>query len=194
MDVIHSGLLFLVPLAAVPVILHLFSLRRLKTVEISTFRFLFDSFVQQRRKMRLLDALLAMLRASFLLLLVFVVARPLVSHWSALFGGPAGRDVLLLVDCSASMNAQTGGVSSFDRAKAALRKIAERANPDDRLTLYRVAAQSEEVFSRFRADAASIEEQIDSLKLSPSRANFFAALTQAFAQARVSAFAPSFTS
>ena len=113
---------------------------------------------------------------------MFVVARPVASHWSALFGGGAGRDVLLLVDCSASMNAQTGGVSSFDRAKAALRKIAERLNPDDRLTLYRVAAQTEEVFSRFRADAASIEDQIDSLKLSPSRANFFAALTQAFGQ------------
>ena len=69
MDLIHSGLLFLLPLAAVPVILHLLSLHRLKTVEISTFRFLFDSFVQQRRKMRLLDALLAALRTLFLLLL-----------------------------------------------------------------------------------------------------------------------------
>ena len=129
MDLIHSGLLFLLPLAAVPVILHLLSLHRLKIVEISTFRFLFDSFVQQRRKMRFLEALLAALRTLFLLLLVLALARPVASHWSALFGAGSGRDVLLMVDCSASMNAQTGGVSSFDRAKAAVRKIVERLRP-----------------------------------------------------------------
>jgi hypothetical protein len=180
MEVIHSGLLFLLPLAAVPVILHLLSLHRLKTVELSTFRFLFDSFVQQRRKMRLLEALLAALRALFLLLLVFALARPVATHWAKLFGSGSAREVLLLVDCSASMNARTGGVSSFDRAKAAVRKIVERLEPDDRLTLYRVTARTEEVFSRFSADTASIEDRIDSLKLSPSRANFLAAFVQAF--------------
>ena len=82
------------------------------------------------------------------------------------------------------MDAQTGGVSSFDRAKAAVRKIVERLRPDDRLTLYRVAARTEEVFSRFSADTASIEDRIDSLKLSPSRANFLAAFVQAFGQGR----------
>ncbi len=180
MDLIHTGLLFLLPLAAVPILLHLLSLHRLKTVEISTYRFLFDSFVQQRRKMRFLEALVAMLRVLFLLLFVFVVSRPVASHWRALFGGGSGRDVLMMVDCSASMNAQTGGVSSFDRAKNAVRKIAERLNPSDRLTLYRVAGQTEEVFSRFSGDTASIDDYIDSLKLSPSRANVFAALNQAF--------------
>jgi hypothetical protein len=184
MDLIHSGLLFLLPLAAVPVILHLLSLHRVKTVEISTFRFLFDSFVQQRRKMRLLEALLAALRALFLLLLVFALARPVATHWAKLFGSGSAREILLLVDCSASMNAQTGGVSSFDRAKAAVRKIVERLQPDDRLTLYRVTARTEEVFSRFSADTASIEDRIDSLKLSPSRANFLAAFAQAFGQGR----------
>ena len=135
MDVIHTGLLFLLPLASVPLILHLFSLRRPKTVEISTFRFLFDSFIQQRRRMRLLDALVAMLRTLFLLLLALVVARPVASHWSALFAGGAGRDVLLLVDCSASMNAQTGGVSSFDRESGAAkdRPAAPRRRPADAL-------------------------------------------------------------
>ena len=83
-------MLFLLPLAAVPVILHLFSLRRLKTVEITTFRFLFDSFVQQRRRMRLLDALVAMLRALFLLLLVFLISRPVASHWSACLAAARG--------------------------------------------------------------------------------------------------------
>ena len=50
MRFINSGLLWIfLPLAAIPIVLHLLTLHRLKTVELSTFRFLFDSYVQQRR-------------------------------------------------------------------------------------------------------------------------------------------------
>ena len=62
-------LIVLIALAAIPIVLHLLMLHRLKTVELSTYRFLFDSYVQQRRRMRFLEALLAMLRAAFLLFL-----------------------------------------------------------------------------------------------------------------------------
>src|SRR5437762_4810187 len=93
--------------AALPIILHLLTLHRLKTVELSTFRCLFDSYVQQRRRMQFLEALLAMLRTLFLLLLVLLICRPVVQQWAGLFQGSSGREVILLVDCSASMNART---------------------------------------------------------------------------------------
>ena len=41
----------------VPILLHLLTLHRLRTVELSTYRFLFDSYVQQRRQMKFLEAL-----------------------------------------------------------------------------------------------------------------------------------------
>ena len=75
---VNWGLLWLLPLAAIPILLHLLTLYRLRTVELSTYRFLFDSYVQQRRRMQFLEALLAILRTLFLLLLVLVVARPTV--------------------------------------------------------------------------------------------------------------------
>src|SRR5919201_2348813 len=149
MSFAHPGLLWLLPLAAIPILLHLLTLHRLKTVELSTFRFLFDSYVQQRRRMKLMEALLAMLRTIFLLLLVLLVCRPALKHWKELFGlGGSGRDVFLLVDCSASMNARTGGVAALDRAKSAALSVVEHLVPDDRLTLIRVVAQPQELFSR----------------------------------------------
>src|SRR5690349_12380499 len=117
MTFLHWNLLFwALPLAAIPILLHLLTLHRLKTVELSTFRFLFDSYVQQRRRMQFLEALLALLRTAFLLFLGLVIARPIVQHWATLFRSGGGRDVILLVDASASMNAQAAGVSAFDRA------------------------------------------------------------------------------
>ena len=66
MSFLHFGLLpYFLPLAAIPILLHLLTLHRLKTVELSTFRFLFDSYVQQRRRMKFLEALIAFLRTAF---------------------------------------------------------------------------------------------------------------------------------
>src|SRR5437868_12154404 len=101
MTFLHPALLWLLPLAAIPILLHLLTLHRLKTVELSTFRFLFDSYVQQRRRMQFLEALLAMLRTLFLLLLVAAFGRPAIKHFSGLFfKGSSGREVVMLVDCS----------------------------------------------------------------------------------------------
>ena len=73
-----------------PILLHLLTLHRLRTVELSTYRFLFDSYVQQRRQMKFLEALLAFLRTLFLLALVLLFCRPVVRHWDRLFGGGLG--------------------------------------------------------------------------------------------------------
>lgn len=180
MDWFNPALFWFAPLAAIPIVLHLLTLHRLRTVELSTFRFLFDSYVQQRRKMKFLEALLAMLRTLFLLLLLLVCMRPVVKHWSALFGGGSGRDVVMLVDCSASMNARTAGSSALERAKNTAWSVAQKLRRDDRLTLIRVAARPEEIFTRFSADTEAIEEHITGLKASPARGNLFGALSHVF--------------
>jgi hypothetical protein len=178
---VHPWLLYLLPLAAIPIILHLLTLFRLRTVELSTFRFLFDSYLQQRRRMKFLEALLAMLRTLFLVLLILVIARPMVRHWNDLFpGGSGGREVILLVDCSASMNAQTAGEAAFKRATRAARAVVKRLGPEDRVTLVRVAGRPEEVFSSFSSDVEGIEKRIDGLVATPARANFYAAFMQVF--------------
>ncbi|MFO0930285.1 MAG: VWA domain-containing protein, partial [Gemmataceae bacterium] len=184
MSVLHLWMLWLLPLAALPIVLHLLTLHRLRTVELPTFRFLFDSYIQQRRRMQFLEALLAMLRTLFLLFLIFMVCRPVVKHWDQLFGGSAGgsggREVILLVDCSASMNARGGGTAALDRAKAAAVSVVDRLRSADQVTLIRVTARPEEVLSRFNTDTQGIKDRIEALEPSSSRANLFAALLQLF--------------
>jgi hypothetical protein len=180
---LHQGLLLLLPLAAIPILLHLLTLHRLKTVELSTFRFLFDSYVQQRRQIKFLEAILAALRTLFILLLVLVVARPVVKQWSALFGSGAGRDVIMIVDCSASMNARTAGMASIDRARSTALAVAEKLSRDDRLTLVRLTSRAEVVFSRFTSDTEAIREKIESLATTPARSNLYTALSDLFGTA-----------
>lgn len=182
MELVHLSLFaWCIPLVAIPIVLHLLTLHRLKTVDLSTFRFLFDTYVQQRRKMKFMDALIAALRTLFLLFLILACARPMIRHWNVLFGGASGgRDVFLLVDGSASMNAVTDGVSAFDRAKTAASAVIDKLSSDDLVTLVRVASSPEEIVSKVSADTDSLKEKLGGLKTSPSRANLFAAFTQLF--------------
>src|SRR5262249_54432667 len=76
--------------------------------------------------------------------------------------------------------AKTAGVSAFDRAKSAALEVANRLEPDDRLTLVRITSRPEEIFSRFNSDPRAIEDQIEGLKTSPARANLYAALMSVF--------------
>lgn len=182
MELVHLSLFaWCLPLVAIPIVLHLLTLHRLRTVDLSTFRFLFDTYVQQRRKMKFMDALIAALRTLFLLFLILACARPMIRHWNALFGGAGGgRDVFLLVDGSASMNAVTDGVSAFDRAKTAASAVIDKLGSDDRVTLVRVASKPEEIVSKVTADTDMLKERLGGLKTSPSRANLFATFTQLF--------------
>jgi hypothetical protein len=183
-SLLHSSIFWwFLPLAAIPLVLHLLTLHRLKTVELSTFRFLFDSYVQQRRRMQFLEALLAALRTAFLFFLIWMFSRPIVKNWNQLFGAGGaggGREVVLLVDCSASMNASHAGIPAIERARKAALAVAGRLGRDDRVTLIRLTAAPEEVFSRFSTDAKEIQEKIEGLKTTSSRANVFAALLQLF--------------
>src|SRR5205823_19132 len=183
MPFIHPALLWFLPLAALPILLHLLTLHRLKTIELSTFRFLFDSYLQQRRRMRFLEALLAMLRTAFILLLVLMVCRPILKQSSSLLAGgkeSGGRDVLLLVDCSASMNAVTEGRSAMERGREAAHALVGRLGREDRLTLVRVTSRAEELFTRFTKDAKEVRARIDGLQASSARGNIFAALLRLF--------------
>jgi hypothetical protein len=178
MSLLHPALLYLVAMAAAPILLHLLLRQRVRTLELSTFRFLFDTYVRQRRQLRFVDAILALLRSAAIALLVLVVCRPTFRHWGALFETGAGRDVVMLVDCSASMNAKTAGVSAFERAKAAARSVAGRLGREDRLTLVRLTGRAEEVLSHQHMDSERVAATIADLKLSAARANVFAGLTQ----------------
>src|SRR3954447_4342741 len=153
MDFISWWMLWLLPLALVPLLLHLLTLQRLRTVELPTFRFLFDTYVQQHRRMQFLEALLAFLRMLFIFVLVLLFAGLIFKDWDALFGGSTkgagGREVILLLDASASMNAKTAGLSAFERAKRAAIDVIDELTPDDRVTVVRVGARPEELLSRF---------------------------------------------
>lgn len=102
--------------ALIPVALHLLQRRKPQPVPFAAVRFLHAALAQSRRARRLTQCLTLLLRILMLLALVGAFARPLVRGRAFLPGGR--RTVLLVIDGSASMQAEDGGVSRFEAARA----------------------------------------------------------------------------
>ncbi|MDA1013303.1 MAG: BatA and WFA domain-containing protein [Planctomycetota bacterium] len=106
-----------------PIIEWLFRRRKRRT-ELPTIRFLLDS--RQQKKVRRQDRLLLILRMLAILLLVSAISRPLLQRGLT---GDDHRNVIVLLDGTASMNQQVDVTTSFRLAQKKAAAVV-RALPD----------------------------------------------------------------
>jgi hypothetical protein len=119
--------LFLAALAAlaVPILLHVRRQQPREKVAFSAVQFLDTAQPLKRRRLRLQDILLLLLRCLAFALLAFAFARPFFGSSSQLAKSPAVQRLILL-DTSASMRGER-----FARAQKEAERIVDAAGPDD---------------------------------------------------------------
>lgn len=96
--------------AAIPVLIHLFNLRKLKTVEFSSLRFLKELQKTKMRRIKLRQLLLLALRTLLIASLVLAFARPVLrGSFAGLVGPHARTTMVFLVDDSPSTGVRNDG-------------------------------------------------------------------------------------
>ncbi len=106
MTFLNPYILFGLVAAGIPILLHIFNLRKLKTVEFSTITFLKELQKTRIRRLKLKQMLLLFLRILLIVLIVLAFARPTLK--GSLTGGLAEQaktTALILLDDSQSMTA-----------------------------------------------------------------------------------------
>jgi hypothetical protein len=124
-------------LASIPIIIHLLYRRKFRRIDWAPMHYLKLSIQRNRRRIRLEQLLLLLLRIAAVLLLFTLVARP-VTHLRGLaswLGGTSGTSQLLLIDDSLSMDYRDSGRSALDRARDLAAEILRSVGPKDRFTL-----------------------------------------------------------
>lgn len=106
-----------------PIIIHLLNKRHYTVVDWAAMDFLLNADSRNRRRLRLEDLLLLLLRLALLGLVVFAVARPMVQG----VGGAMEDERIVILDDSFSMDASEGTGTAFLRAKAAAVQQVEEA-------------------------------------------------------------------
>ena len=113
MDFLSAMFLWALPLAAVPVIVHLLNRRRRDVVRWGAMKFLIEAVSRRRKIWRIEDLLLMLLRTAAVLAFIFALARPLL--WSSWLGGRGPRDVVLVLDTSMSTAQTNSSTTLFEK-------------------------------------------------------------------------------
>lgn len=119
-------------LIAVPILIHLFFRRRHRVVRWAAMEFLLAALKKQKRRIEMENLLILLLRCAGILLMAAAIARPTArAAVLAPFTGGA-RNLVLVVDTSASMGARHTGLRAVerarDRAAALLGRLPESSN------------------------------------------------------------------
>ncbi len=123
MTFIHGYLLAGLALAAVPVVLHLITRQKPKTLRFPAFRFLQQRHQRNRRRLRLRHLLLLLLRMGLIAGLCLALARPRLYSGPWALTGDRPVAVVLVIDTSPSMEYNTGGASRLDEARRRAREL-----------------------------------------------------------------------
>lgn len=142
---LHPALALGAALAAVPLIIHLLNRQRFKPAPWGAMRFVLSAHRRTRRRVQLENLLLLLLRMGAVALLAFAVARPLVSGSEGLGQlTTRARDVVLILDGSASTGLRKGAGTTFDILReGAMSMAAELDGPGgDRLHVILAASDA----------------------------------------------------
>jgi len=121
------------PLAALPLLLHLIQRRDPPTVEFPAVRYLVQVTQEHHRRLKLRHWLLLLVRTLLVLALVFAAAGPSAPLTEAVSHAPSALVVLL--DNSPSSSAVVQGTRRLTDLKGAARRILARGTPADALWL-----------------------------------------------------------
>ncbi len=135
MQFVHPYILWGLFAGAIPVIIHLFRLRRFKTVLFSDTRLLREVKFETRKKSKIKHLILLLLRVLTIFALVIAFARPYIPRSDALSGAETSKTVIVYVDNSFSMEAGESYHSCFSIAKNKTIEIANAFTSTDRFIL-----------------------------------------------------------
>ncbi|MBT3243732.1 MAG: hypothetical protein HN352_11295 [Bacteroidetes bacterium] len=122
-------------LVAIPIIIHLFKLRRYRTVYFSNLSFIEEAESSHKRKSKLQNLLLLLVRILLIILIVMAFAQP-YSTSSNKIDLYSGREVGILIDQSMSMSNEGLEGTVFDESKKKALDLVSRLALETRITLF----------------------------------------------------------
>jgi hypothetical protein len=140
MTFLNPLLLFGLAAAAIPILLHLFNLRKLRTIEFSTLTFIKELQKTRIRRLKLRQVLLLVLRTLLVILLALAFARPtLKGSLAGTIGSHAKTTAVLLFDDSFTMTVNDEQGVLLKQAKRAAGMIVDLLNQGDEVFLVRLS-------------------------------------------------------
>ena len=164
---------------SLPILVHLISKRRYDVVQWGAMQFL-ELGRNQRRKLRLEQLLLMLLRMALIALIVFALARPWVSsRWFSSLAERKSRDIVLIVDGSYSMGFEGRGLTPHQTAVRWAHRLIDELQGGDTVMLIDSRDQVRTVIPSPSHDLDLIREELDQIPAPSGTSDLSAAVGKA---------------
>ncbi|MDF1543485.1 MAG: BatA domain-containing protein [bacterium] len=150
---LNSTVLFAAAAALIPLIIHLFSRRKVKVVEFSSLKHLKAMQRRQVRKLKIRQLLLLLLRMLIILLIVMAFARPTSEGGS--LGSHASVSAVIVLDNTASMNRYVADGNLYELAVARVEKLLDSFGESDLVCLMPIISSGSSASPEFASAAAA---------------------------------------
>ncbi len=178
MDFLYPGFLYLSPLLALPILIHLLNRIRYRRLRWAAIDFLLVTERREVRRARLKQILLLMARTLLLAAALGALAQPLLRGGLAAFLGGSPR-VAVLVDASASMSAADASGSAFARAKKLAQSTIEALPRRTRVMGGTVAVNYDCPFREPVQDRHAVASVVEAAKITGGQADMPRAISSA---------------
>ena len=154
---LNTTVLFAAVTALIPLIIHLFSRRKVKVIEFSSLKHLKAMQRRQVRRLRIRQLLLLIIRTLIILLIVLAFARPTIESGGV--GSHAAVSAVILFDNSASMNRDATDGNLFEIARERTRELIETFGEADQVAFVPLAvSKGTDQFPAFGSAALALEQ------------------------------------
>jgi len=171
---LNTTVLFAAVAALIPLLIHLFSKRKVKVVEFSSLKHLKAMQRRQVRRLKIRQLLLLIIRTLIILMVVLAFARPTVR--SGRIGSHASVSAVILFDNSASMNRDVTDGNLFEIARERTLEVLDNFGEADQVAFIALAADADmEQYPSF-GSVALAREQLKRLTCGSTRADIESAL------------------
>ena len=189
MSFLSPALFFvLIPLAGLPLVIHLLNKGFPQHFRFPSIQLIRETMARRSRANRWRHWILLLLRTAFLLLLLLAFLQPVLKPLGGNPADPNGRQVLVVLDHSVSMEDHGDGPTSRERAIHEAGKLIDTLGPNDSVNVLLMDPGLTTCFVSFSKDTAEAKRFLNQLKPGLGRADVNLASTAAahlFASATV---------
>jgi Aerotolerance regulator N-terminal/von Willebrand factor type A domain/CARDB len=160
----YAPFLYALAAASIPVIIHLLNRRKWREVPWAAMRFLLAAIRKNRRRLRIEQWLLLLIRTLVVLLVVLAMAKPFLESFGAVIAGRRTHRVIVLDD-SLSMAYTAGESSRFDEAKSLAIQLVNGSRKGDAISVVLMGDPPRVVIGDPSPNLVEVKKEIDELQI-----------------------------
>ena len=175
-----NAFLFTAAVAVVPVMLHLLHRKRPQPIDFAAIRFLSEAMAKSRRSRRITQCMTLLMRVLIILLLALAFSRPVIKFGGLTLGRQ--RNLLIVLDSSASMQAKRGDRTLFEDGRDWAAKLIASLDSGDKVALIAPGSPEEQIVYPPVSDHAGVLAALQELRPGFGHADIIAPISGLFSK------------